>query len=346
VGVREARALGRLIFAALLWALLLPESACALSSSAETGLTNISQGEPQNGPPRDANKPPFELFPDNEWTIKELWMASPAWVFAASSYQSMATGAPLIEDSDPVAFDIGSYDAMWQDTVFTEIAAYGGLDRDVQRVAAMEAIGGSDGAAGIIPYGRLTLQREFQEGRHSVVLGAYGLHASVRPTAISGFGDDSYTDVAVDGTYRWTMHPERGVSDTFTAHLLFLHESEDLIASHAVFGTRSTDDLTIFRGDVTYSWGAPVAPVVQYFQITGSSDPVRLATPNGSPDSTGLIAEMDYAPWSEPDSPLNRLNVRLALQFIAYSEFDGSSHNASENNTVLLHVTVGALPDP
>src|SRR5947208_863730 len=123
---------------------------------------------------------------------------------------------------------------------------------------------------------------------------AFALAPGLAP-AISGFGDDSYTDVAVDGTYRWIAHPERDVSETISAHVLILHEGEDLIASHAVFGTRRTDDLTIFRGDVSYSWGAAFTPCVQYFEITGSYDPVRLGTPDGNPDSKGWIAEMEFS---------------------------------------------------
>jgi hypothetical protein len=234
---------------------------------------------------------------------------------------------------------------MWDDTWFSEMAAYGGLNRDALRIAGMEALNGVYSRSGAIPYGRLTVQREFQEGHHTVALGAYGLHLSVRPTAISGFGDDSYTDVAMDGTYRWIAHPERDASETISAHVLVLHEDEDLIASHAVLGTNASDELSIFRGDLNYSWGAALTPGIQYFQITGTSDPVRLGTLDGSPDSNGWIAGLGYAPWSGSGSPLSRLNVRLALQFIAYSEFDGSSRNASANNTVLLHMSAGAEPD-
>jgi hypothetical protein len=275
-------------------------------------------------------------------------MTIPAWIspIAVPGYRSLTAAAPLFEDIDAAAFDIGGYNAMWDDTMFSEISAYGGVGHDAMRIAGMRAMDGSDGASGAIPYGHLTVQREFQEGQHYVALGAYGLQVSVRPTAISGFGDDSYTDVAVDGTWRWIAHPERNVSDMISTHVLLLHETENLIASHAVFGTKPTDDLTIFRGDVSYSWGANLTPTVQYFQITGSPDPARLGTLDGSPDGSGWIAAVDFLPRSEPDSTRSGFNVRLGLQFIAYSEFDGSSHNASQNNTVLLHLSAGGTADP
>jgi hypothetical protein len=325
----------------VLLVILLPE--CARALPGETSFTPLAQVELQNQLPSiDLNRPAFG-FAANEEAIDALWMVKQ---FAAPNHQSLTVAAALIDGTNSPAFDIGGYNAMWDDTWFSEMAAYGGLNRDALRIAGMKALNGVYSESGAIPYGRLTVQREFQEGHHTVALGAYGLHVSVRPTAISGFGDDSYTDVAMDGTYRWIAHPERDVSEMISAHVLILHEDEDLIASHAVFGTRSTDDLTIFRGDLNYFWGAALTPGIQYFQITGSADPVRLGTLEGSPDSKGWIAELDYSPWSKPDSPLNRFNVRLALQFIAYSQFDGSGRSASEYNTVLLHVSAGAEPDP
>jgi len=326
---------GRSGFAAALCVLLLPEGACA------------NPPEPQSGPaPGAVYNSAFALTPGFAPGFGNPWLAGTPWTapFATPAYRSLSEASDLGEDLASPAFDIGGYDAMWNDTCFSEIAAYGGLERDALRIAGMRAMNGADGLSGGIPYGRLTLRREFQEGQHNLGLGAYGLNVSVRPTAISGFGDDSYTDVAADATYRWIAHPEHAVSDTVSAHVLVLHESENLIASHAIFGTGSSDDLTVFRGDASYSPGGNLTPTVQYFQIAGSPDPVRLGTPDGSPNSKGWITEIDYRPSDNPASPFNWLNVRLSLQFVAYSEFDGSSHNAAHNNTVLFHLSAGADP--
>ena len=55
---------------------------------------------------------------------------------------------------------------------------------------------------------------------------------------------------------------------------------------------------------------------------------------NGKPDSDGIIAQFNYAPW---------LNTKFSLQYVAYNKFnggttnyDGSGRNASDNNTVYL----------
>jgi hypothetical protein len=326
-----------LAFATFVGVLLLPDNARAVPSAGES---NLSRYQLQALSPLDLYNPPFVLALDDSWPIANLWMATPAWAFANSRYSS-ATVTATIDDTNSPVFDIAKYDPMWDDSLFSEIAAYGGLRRDVQRVAGMQVPGGSDGMGGVA-YGRLTLEREFLEGQDRVTLGAYGLHVNVRPTAISGFGDDSYTDIGADGTWHWTAHPERVISSTLAVHMLVLRESQSLNASHAVFGTKSSDDLTVFRSDVSWFWGAALMTGIQYFEVSGSDDPLRLETLEGSPNSKGWIAEIGYAPSGLPDSPLTQCHVRLALQFIAYSEFDGTARNASQNNTVLLHLTVSS----
>lgn len=330
-------------FAAAISALALSESAFALPALPQTNLTPLAQVELQNGLPQvELGNAAFGFGADNGAAIGDFLTPPRISEFALPNYPYLTLAASLSDETRAPVFDIRGYDAMWDDTLFSEIAAYGGLGRDSLRVAGMEAMNGVYSTSGTIPYGRLTVQRQFLNGQHTLAVGAYGLHLSVRPTAISGFGDDSYTDVAVDGTYRWIQHPDRDVSDTISAHVLILHEGEDLIASHAVFDTNRNNEIRIFRSELSYGWGDELTPGVQYFQITGTSDPVYLGTMDASPDSKGWIAELGVAPWGRADSPLARLHVRVALQFIGYSEFDGSSRNASANNTVLLRISAGS----
>ncbi|HEX4160415.1 MAG TPA: hypothetical protein VHY79_18255 [Rhizomicrobium sp.] len=338
---RKSVAWGCSGFLAALCAALLPQAASALSNAPG------SQGELSDGLTAGRTyNPAFALAPGLAPAIGNMWMANPGWGSPdpLPAYHYITEPGAFSEDPASPAFDTSGYDAMWDDMKFSEMSAYGGLERDALRVAGMRAIDGSNGASGAIPYGRLTLQRDFLEGRQQFALGAYGTQASVRQAAISGFGDDSYTDVALDGTWRWIAHPERRFSDVISAHVLVLHEGESLIASHAIFGTNKTDELTAFRGDLSWSWGANIAPAVQYFRITGTSDPIRLGTPDGSPNSNGFITEINYLPSDDARSPLNWFNLRLSLQFIAYSEFDGTSHDAAHNNTVLIHLSADTDP--
>jgi hypothetical protein len=82
-----------------------------------------------------------------------------------------------------------------------------------------------------------------------------------------------------------------------------------------------------------------------YFQTTGTADPVLYApdqvtgSRTGSPNSSGLIGEVDYNPWQ---------NTRVGLQYVSYNRFNGSStssgltggRSASDNNTLYLFLWV------
>jgi hypothetical protein len=71
---------------------------------------------------------------------------------------------------------------------------------------------------------------------------------------------------------------------------------------------------------------------VQYFRTTGTADSSYWGTPNGSPNSDGMIFEVAYVPWGKPDSPFPNLNLRLAAQYVSYFSFDGSATDARNNN--------------
>jgi hypothetical protein len=54
--------------------------------------------------------------------------------------------------------------------------------------------------------------------------------------------------------------------------------------------------LDTVRFDVSYSFAATVTPSMQYFRTTGTTDINYWTTPNGSPNSDGMILEVAYVP--------------------------------------------------
>ena len=59
-----------------------------------------------------------------------------------------------------------------------------------------------------------------------------------------------------------------------------------------------------------------------------------ISSANGSPDTRGWIAEVNYLPW---------LNVKLSAQYVSYTKFNGAGTNydgvgrsASDNNALYL----------
>ena len=84
------------------------------------------------------------------------------------------------------------------------------------------------------------------------------------------------------------------------------------------------------------SFAATVTPTVQYFRTSGTNDPGFWSTSNGSPNSEGMIFEVAYVPFGKPDTPFRTLNVRLALQYVDYFTFNGTSADARDNNNLYL----------
>jgi hypothetical protein len=144
--------------------------------------------------------------------------------------------------------------------------------------------------------------------------------------------------VAIDGNYQFILNPATVTSDMVSAHATLIHEKQDLGASESLFGANSRNSLNTFRADVSYSFAATITPTLQYFRTWGSPDANFYSLPNGSPNSAGVVAEIAYVPFGKPDSPIQWGNIRFAVQYVAYTEFNGTSNGASKNNALYLSV--------
>jgi hypothetical protein len=190
----------------------------------------------------------------------------------------------------------------------------------------------SDQTNAFIPYARVALIKDWQ--MHHAEIGAYGISGSVVPGGgqTLGFGVRK-TDMAFDATYQFISDPSKVTSDRLSAHATYIHETSKL-AFDGLAATGALPDhwLDTFRADLSYSFAATVTPSVQYFHTAGTADANYWTTPNGSPNSDGMILEVAYVPWGKPDSPFPNVNVRLAVQYVSYFRFDGSTLGASRNN--------------
>ena len=193
---------------------------------------------------------------------------------------------------------------------------------------------------GLMPYWRLAVQHDWDN--HSFQIGTYGIHANLYPLGDTSAGTtDGYTDLGFDGNYQYILNPDSVVSDMLSVHTTLIHERQDLSASRLLSSSNSHDTLNTFRIDASYSFNATVTPSIQYFHTWGSADAIYASMPGvliGSPNTSGFIAEIAYVPFGKPDSPIQWGNVRFALQYLAYTEFAGSSHNASANNGLFASV--------
>jgi hypothetical protein len=220
--------------------------------------------------------------------------------------------------------------AYWNNAVYAEVGAYRSSPLGTTQPFDTTANGVISGVA---PYWRLAFTKNLGAGYLEV--GTYGLYAKRQPGAFApGGGTDTYTDIAADFEY---MRPFGQNSLTVTG--TWIHEARSMSASVTAGDASVTSQkVDVFRVRGTYHVGQRYAFSVGPFYSKGTTDPTLYPAAAvsgslaGSPNTTGLIAEVDYNPWQ---------NTRLTLQYTAYGKFngrannyDGGGRNASANNTL------------
>jgi hypothetical protein len=290
---------------------------------------------------------------NNNPTVQDLWNSTPAFGFPYAS--SNATVSPLAgtEIDGALAQDVAGISAyaFWNDALYLEAGVYRSAKQG-QTNLLTGAAGPLDGTAsnvieGGAPYWRAAY--EYDWGANSLEAGLYGAEFKLLPgagTPLQG-PDNRFNDVAEDFQYQYI-----GEDHIVSVEGTRIHEKMNLAASYgAGAAANATDDLTTDRLWATYYYRRQFGATLGWFSTTGTADgglyPAQAAladgTPctcgvvtsaTGSPDTRGMIGEVNYLPW---------LNVKLSLQYTHYTTFNGSStnydgfgRNASDNDTTYL----------
>ena len=201
---------------------------------------------------------------------------------------------------------------------------------------------------GFAPYGRLAYERNF--GRHSLEVGLYGAQFRLYPggapdaaVPLAGLTNE-FRDIAEDVQYQFL-----GDRHLFSITATRIHESMSLDASYSAGGSANrNNDLTTYKINGTYYYRHMIGGTLGYFSTKGSADaalypsipaddtanPGVITSASNRPDTSGFVAEVNYLPW---------LNTKFAVQYTAYSKFNGGSSNydgagrsAHDNNTLYL----------
>ena len=284
----------------------------------------------------------FESLPDkdlitglslnNNPTVQDAWNTTPAWGFPyASSFVAPTPGVSAQIDG-PLAGNVGGLTAyLWYDhSIYAEAGVYTGSKAGGTHPFDSSTTPFMHGAN---PYWRLVY--EYRWGRQSLSAGTYGIRASIVPAGGAATGQtDKFKDYALDSQYQYI-----GEDHLVTVLGTYIHEKQDLNASAAT-GTNSSDTLNTAKLAANYYYHRWIGGSVGFFNKYGSTDAVLYAPgsvtgfANGSPSSRGYVFEANYLPF---------LNVKLSVQYVAYSKFnggggnyDGKGRDASDNNTLYL----------
>jgi len=276
----------------------------------------------------------FGLSVNNNPTLQDLWNSTPAWgwPYVGSSVAPGPAGTTLIDGTlgQEVA-GISGY-MYWNNAVYAEAGGY--RSSPIGTPQPFDSATGANGIIdGVAPYWRLAFTKAF--GDNYLEVGTYGMYARRQPGAFApGGATDIYSDIAADFEYMRSFG-----HNSLTLTGTWIHEARSLSASLAAGDASvSSQKVDVFRVRGTYHVGQRYAFSLGPFLTSGTTDatlyPAAAVSGSlaGSPNTTGLIAELDYNAWQ---------NARLSLQYTAYGKFngrnsnyDGGGRNASDNNTL------------
>jgi hypothetical protein len=290
----------------------------------------------------------YGLTVNNNPTVQDLWNTTPAWgyPFVSSGLASTPVATPLLDGGVAGQVIGASAYGMWNNLLYLEFGGYFEQPGNAQ-TALGEMPAGEQEISGFAPYWRLGVQKQF--GYNYLSVGTYGLVANIDPGRVDTAGTDRYTDLGFDASYQYMASNDH----IFTVDANYIRENQDLSASQMLGNsTNASNTLNEFKINGSYTYAETVTARVAFFDIWGSSD-FNLydvsgsgcgCSANDSPNSDGFTFEVDFTPFGKDDSWLQPfVNARFGIQYTAYLNFDGASHNfdgagtnASDNNTLYL----------
>lgn len=195
--------------------------------------------------------------------------------------------------------------------------------------------------SGISPYWRLAYTGQYKHQAYS--LGLIGLDGSVRPADGGGL-KDRFHDLGIDASYQF-LGTRKHIG---TVNASFLREQQSLdytvAGGGADNGSQTQYNLNLnaayyYRNTYGLSLGA--------FNSHGSGDATLYPDSRlNRPDTAGTVLQLDWTPTGkESYQGPSWLNYRLALQYTAFSKFEGASSDyngaggkASDNNTLFVYL--------
>lgn len=277
----------------------------------------------------------YGISVNNSPTVQDLWNTTPTWGFpyAKSAFQIYPGSTALIDGQ--LSGQVGGATAytMINNMLYLEAGAYASLANNMQKGLGVANAGQQqiDGAA---PYWRAALQHDWNG--HFFSVGHYGMSADVFPGRDQTNGTDRYTDLAVDATYQFMGNPKH----IFETKTTYIYEDQKLSASRLAGNVDASNNtyLTTFKFNTAYTFDQTYGVTFAYNRTTGSTD-AALYQSNAfpRPNSQFYTAELVYVPFGKSHSDSYLMNLRTSLQYIGYSQFNGTTNQASDNNTFMVN---------
>jgi len=278
---------------------------------------------------------------NNNPTVQDVYNTVPAWGFPFASSNVAPTpvaGAVIDGALASQVSGLGLY-LYWNNLIYGEVNFYRTAANSYsQPLSAGTVI--TNLVDGIVPYWRLFLQHQW--GKHSLMVGHYGMVTHIFPAGQTRGSSDQFTDIAFDAQYQYIAKRHK-----FAILGTWIHEIQNWDGSYSLGNTANRSDvLDTFRINCNYSYMSHYGTFggnVAYFSTFGNKDTGLYApdpvdgSRNGRPNSNGVILQAEYLP------PIWGRRSKIVVQYTIYSNFngasndyDGSGRDASDNNTLYL----------
>ena len=268
---------------------------------------------------------------NNNPSVTDLWNTTPAWRFPFQSSGLASTpGTGTLVEGAFAGSTLGTTAYLfWDRLIYGEVGLYHTLSSRLSTTLGVDPTG-SNSTSGPALYWRLAVEPNW--GRHSWEVGTFGLKASQLPGRISGFGTDDTTDIGIDTQYQFLA-----ADYSFSLQASHIFESSTFNSSFAqgnVGNLRDSVGSSHVKASVSYD--QTYALSLGYFRVTGSADTglYGAISANNSPNSDGLIGEIDYTPFNHGGPGFwPWANIRFGLQYNYYLKYDGAAKNYDGNGT-------------
>ena len=270
----------------------------------------------------------FGVIANNNPGMSDVWQSTPVWGYpfaGPATYEK-----PLSWGLGQSVAGVGVY-ASYESTLYGELTLYkamGSGGQDTPLTDPFNAVNTS-AVAGWAPYWRLAYETTF--GDNTLEVGTFGmntrLYAGVfnapAPATDTSGPTNNYRDLAIDAQYERPLG-----NDSVVVRAIFARERVNLDAYRATVDPAQANlSFRTINVNGTYHFGANKSLQLAYITTGGDASNAAALTAGVNTGTHAIVAEGAYYPWE---------NVRLSLQYTAYSKFGGVSDNASDNNTIYV----------
>jgi hypothetical protein len=275
--------------------------------------------------------------------LTDPWNTLPAWGFpyTASDLAPSPAAATILDGGlAQGVLGVSAY-VDWDSGIYSEVALYATPGRHF--LSALGSDSGAGDITAVAPYLRAAWHKDY--GEQNFEIGAFAFLPDLYPGGDRSTGtSDMFADIGVDGSYQYTGDG----SGIYGVNLRYTNEHQHLAASNLLGNAANLNDtLEDVHLDGSYYWHNMVGATVGFFDTWGTTDAGLY--PDSAvfkPDSTGFTFQVDGTVFGRDMDTLDgRFNVRLGLQYTAYTKFDGATtnydgfgRNASDNNTLRIFV--------